>query len=214
MMLAESDVLLLDDRLSKYVPRLSFMDGTTIRQLLNHTGSLPDYGGLVEYHDEAVRRHPEAPWTTRQFFERTWGQAGVPGWRYSNIGYLELRLLIESCTEGSFRDAVSRYISTPLALADLEVVESLEDVAGLTPGYSPMLSPLGQLEHVTPHYQPGWVSHGLIVSTAADLARFLEALVTGCIVDEESLGQMRDGVPVGQTHPFNEEPLLWSGIND
>lgn len=94
MRLAEAGVLGLDDSIGEYLPWPSIMHEPSIRQLLNHTGSVPDYGALPEY-QEAVRLRPESPWTTEQFLDRTLSQGVIQGWRYSNIGYMLLRQVID-----------------------------------------------------------------------------------------------------------------------
>lgn len=39
-------------------------------------------------------------------------------------------------------------------------------------------------------YHPGWVAHGVIVSTALDIARFYHALFAGQLIRRDSLNQM------------------------
>jgi D-alanyl-D-alanine carboxypeptidase len=215
MKLSESGALSLDAPVREHLPDIPVETPVSIRQALNHTGGIPDYGGLPQYH-EGVRQHPETPWTADQYLKRTLhdGLLFEPGhgWRYSNIGYMLLRQIIEQATDGLFREAVRRYVSLPLGLPHLEVVESLQDVAGLTTGYSRLLDSDAAPENVIPRYHPGWVAHGLVVSTAADLARFLDALVSGRIVGPQYLEEMLEPVPVGETHPWMNEPSYGLGL--
>ena len=48
MVLKEKGKLKLDDDLAKYIPELDFYKSVTIRNLLNHTGGLPDYMELMD----------------------------------------------------------------------------------------------------------------------------------------------------------------------
>ena len=215
MNLAESGMLSLDDPISAHVPGLPFEAPVLVRQALNHTGGFPDYGGLADYHD-AIRNHPHTPWTPGEFLERTVGGgllfAPGQGWRYSNIGYMLLRLMIERLTGLSLREAVRQFLSEPLGLHAFTVVDSLGDTSALTPGYSALLDPENAPMNIVPHYHPGWVSHGLVASTAADLARFVDLLFLGRVVGPGSLNAMLEAEPVGESHPWMTAPSYGLGL--
>ena len=184
--------------------------GMTVRQLLNHTGGVPDYGGLADYHED-VHSEPGNPWTAEHFLTRTLANgllfAPGTGWRYSNVGYLLLRLMIERVSGESFREVVRHYVAKPLGLREFGVADSLEAMADLTPGYT------GEpMRNIISHYHPGWVSHGLVTSSVSDLARFLDALMTGAFVTEASLQEMLVAVPVGASHPWMTVPSYGAGL--
>src|SRR5688572_12303948 len=88
LMLVRDGYLSLDREIEKR--------GYTLRQLLQHTAGLTDYGALIAYH-EAVLRNDE-PWPATVMLQKA--EAGrfryEPGksWGYSNIGYLAVRRLI------------------------------------------------------------------------------------------------------------------------
>ena len=44
-----------------------------------------------------------------------------------------------------------------------------------------------ELEDVRPIYDPGWVAHGLVSSTAAEIGEFYQALFSGKLVQRKSL---------------------------
>jgi D-alanyl-D-alanine carboxypeptidase len=215
MKLAESGALLLDDPIGAHVPGLPFHAPVWARQALNHTGGFPDYGDLTDYHN-AVSNHPHTSWTPGEFLERTAGGgllfAPGQGWRYSNIGYMLLRLMIERLAGLSFREAVRRFLSKPLGLQAFTVVDSLGDASALTPGYSVLLDPEDAPTNSIPRYHPGWVSHGLVASTAADLARFVELLFLGRVVGPGSLSAMLEAEPVGERHPWMTAPSYGLGL--
>lgn len=215
MRLVETGALTLDDPIGAHVANLPSEIPVSIRHLLGHTGGVPDYGALATY-QEAVRRQPGQPWTAETFLARTLagGLLFPPGqgWRYSNIGYMLLRLMIERVTGDSFREVVRRYLSAPLGLHALGVAYSLEDVAALTPGYSTLLDAKAPPANITPHYHPGWVSHGLVASTAGDAARFIDGLFAGSIVGRDTLNEMLTPVPVGETHPWMTAPSYGLGL--
>lgn len=213
--LAESGALSLDDRIGDHVPDLTVERPVSIRQTLNHTGGFPDYGGLPDY-DDAVRDRPHTPWTADQFLERTLGNGLLfepgQGWRYSNIGYMLLRLMIERTTGLSFSEAVRQYLARPLGLRAFAAVDSLRDVRALTPGYSMLIDNDESPVNVVPRYHPGWVSHGLVASTAGDLARFVDLLFAGSVVRPSALSAMLAAEPVGQRHPWMTTPSYGLGV--
>ena len=48
VMLQKAGKLEYDDKISEYIPELDFYGDVTVRNLLNHTGGLPDYMGLFQ----------------------------------------------------------------------------------------------------------------------------------------------------------------------
>jgi D-alanyl-D-alanine carboxypeptidase len=197
--LCEQRRLALDDALATWFPRIPGADRISLRRLLNHTAGIPDYGGSRAYHD-AVRHTPSAPWSFERFAAETFdrGLAFEPGegWGYSNPGYMLLRRIVEDVAGVDFRALVAERIARPLGLARTFVAESVDDLASLAPGTSGALSPDGAPRDVRAHYHPGWVSHGVVASTASDVARFLDALFRGALLSPASLAEMTTLVAV------------------
>jgi D-alanyl-D-alanine carboxypeptidase len=187
----------------------------TLRHLLSHTSGLPDYGGLAAYHDD-LRRDPETPWSEGHYLDMTLarGMRFTPGegWAYSNIGYLLLRQVLERVMNGPFREALERLVIAPAGLRETTVLTSLADMANLTPGYSSALSENDEPRDITPRYHPGWVSHGLVASTAYDLARFCDVLMGGELLPARELTQMLAPVPVPGDHPPFVRPSYGLGV--
>ena len=70
LLLRDEGRLILDDRLVRWFPRITGSDRISLRQLLNHTAGVADYGGLRSYHDE-VRASPSTPWSFDRFAAET-----------------------------------------------------------------------------------------------------------------------------------------------
>jgi D-alanyl-D-alanine carboxypeptidase len=202
--LAEQNKLDLDAKLIDYLPKAPFAAQVTIRQLLRHSSGMPEYGTLPDYHD-AVRAHPDQPWSEAEFIARTCakGLAFEPdkGWLYSNIGYLLLKQTIETLTGQSFGAALDTMIAKPHGLSSLSVPTTLADLNALAPGLSTYLASSGTAVDVRGRYHPGWVAHGVIAATAADVASFYDALLRGDILAPSSRAAMTKTVPVSQTRP-------------
>lgn len=188
----------------------------TVRQTLSHTAGLPDYGGTPDYR-EALIAHPEEPWRDETFIAcgRALGMCFHPGagWAYSNLGYLMLRRLIETTTDASLAESIAARIAEPLGLGRTGVANDLDAMRSLTPGFSTALSSDGREADITSRYHPGWVAHGLVTSTAADIARFLFALLSGALLAPASLDAMLTPVrvPIAR-HPLFREPSYGLGV--
>jgi D-alanyl-D-alanine carboxypeptidase len=222
LQLVQEEQVALDAPLSDYLApedaaRLRAAPGdlarVTVRQALNHTGGLPDYGGMRAYHD-AVRAGG-LPWTAEEFTERVLGRGPLfepeQGWSYSNIGYLLLRRALETALGGSLQDIFLTRIIAPLKLRNTCAALSLADATGLTPGWSAFYSG-GELEDIRGKYHPGWVSHGVVISTAGELARMAEAILAGGMLGAEMRAEMLRSVRVPVEHPLFREPGYGLGV--
>jgi D-alanyl-D-alanine carboxypeptidase len=197
--LCEEGHLGIEDHLERWFPGIANADRISLRQLLNHTSGIADYGGLRAYHD-AVSASPSTPWSFDRFAAETVdkGLRFEPGtgWAYSNPGYMLLKRVAEQVTGVSYRTLISERIVRPLGLRRTFVAESIDDLTALAPGTSRSLSPSGASRDVRAHYHPGWVSHGVVASTASELARFLDALFRGELLSDQSLDRLLELVPV------------------
>jgi D-alanyl-D-alanine carboxypeptidase len=211
--------LALDDDVRLYLPNLPLTAPVTLRQVLGHTGGIPDYGGMPEYF-QAVRASPTQSWSPQEFLERTLAQGLVfapgKGWEYSNIGYLIVKLLLERITGLSLRAVFERRLFAPLGLRRMFVAETLEDAQTLTPGYTAFFRRDGEPEdtlldmHVL--YHPGWVSHGVVIAPAADLAQLFAGLFAGKLLPPDLLAEMCMPTPVPHTHLWFKRPAYGLGL--
>ncbi|MDQ3066472.1 MAG: beta-lactamase family protein [Actinomycetota bacterium] len=162
----------------------------SLRQLLNHTSGIPDYGQLPEY-IAAVRRHPSQPWDDEELLRRalSHGRDFAPGkgWAYSNTGYLLVRRIVDLAAAGGFAGALERELVQPLGLTGTSLALELDDLETLAPGF-------GEEGDVRGRYHPGWVGHRTLASTVADQTRFWTALADGELCD---LGRLTESVGIG-----------------
>ncbi len=191
--LVTSGKLELDGLLAKWLPDAPHASRITIRQCLQHTSGLPEYGLVPAYH-EAVQRG-ETPWSYDEFLERTHADRLLfepgQGWLYSNIGYMILRRLLETLCQQSFAETITRDVCEPLGLQHTAVVRHRQDFQELAPAYSFSVSSDGFPVDVRTRYDPGWVAPGVVASTASDIVRFYERLFAGVLVPPALLDEMR-----------------------
>lgn len=186
------------------------LPSATLRQLLNHTSGIPDYGRLPEY-GAAVRNSPSEPWSDEELLARPLA-AGVDfepgrGWAYSNTGFLLVRRIVDAAAPDGFAGALDRELLRPLGLEDTTLALELEDLKPLVPGWSAQLG--GGTTDVRGRYHPRWVGHRTIASTSADQRRFWAALAAGEVCD---LGRLTDAVPIGFDAPGFVRPSYGLGL--
>jgi D-alanyl-D-alanine carboxypeptidase len=214
LMLCEEGRCNLDASVSRWFPELPMAPAITIRHLLGHTSGLPDYGGLADYHQE-VRRSPSRPWTDSEFLERTLAQGMLfkpgEGWAYSNIGYLLLKIIAMQEFSQPLASAVAARICDPLGLERSFIPESAADLTVLQPAFSVLIAENG-VSLVPEVYHPGWVSHGVLASTPAELASYYHRLFTGKVLSSESLSAMTTLSPVPSAPPQYRAPCYGLGI--
>jgi CubicO group peptidase (beta-lactamase class C family) len=162
----------------------------TLRQLLQHTAGLGDYGELADYHAAVARR--DDPWSVAELLHRSRASEVryPPGsdWRYSNIGYLIVRQLIERTTKMPLDAALSRAVFEPMAIKDVTLARERADLRG---------SVMGEADG----YHPGWVYHGLLVGPLHEAARFLDRLLDDSLLPKELIREMRSAHRIGPAIP-------------
>jgi CubicO group peptidase (beta-lactamase class C family) len=112
-----------------------------------------------------------------------------------------LRRIIEVATGRSLAAVIQSEITSPLQLTNSVVVQRSEDFKSLTPRYSRFFDPTGAATDVREWYDPGWVAHGFLASSAAEVTRFLHSLFAGELLDAGHLTQMLQLVPVPDRSP-------------
>lgn len=180
-----------------------FVEGITIRQLLNHTSGLDDFMGDPIAFFEPYRRNLAHRWEldARDELELVLAKPRQfppgEGWAYHGSNYLVLRLLVEEATGMSLRDALRERIFEPLGLERSDLVEGplLGDCAhGYLPPDNPILPGGPGLVDVTPIDVPFHGAGGGIVSTAGDVVTLLRALLGGGLISGRLRTEMLDAV--------------------
>ncbi len=201
--LAAKGRLGLDEPVAKYLPGLlPYPEPITVRQLLQHTSGLP--------RDLA----PQYTWTTAEELDTErfvhFGEVEAihdstvqpllfpPGksWSYSNTGYNVLALLVEKLTGRRFEQVLADWITGPLHLADTFLPRDFPLVPRpAIRGYEQLYPAPRGLTDVTVYNLSRYFGAGNIISSAADLNRFFDALLGGALLPADLLAQMKTTVP-------------------
>ena len=175
-------------------------EGVTLRQLLNHTSGLPEYYAdfdslIAPYRADRGHKPSLTPSTALELVHaRPRLFPPGAGWEYSGGNYLALGLIVEETTGASLGDELRRRIIEPLGLDGTD----LRDRAGLARAYlqpgNPVFPEGAALDDVTDLELFGWGS-GEMVSTARDVARFLQALLGGELLTPDVRAELLTTVP-------------------
>jgi D-alanyl-D-alanine carboxypeptidase len=194
MQLVDERRLTLDDPIERHLPGVvPNGEHITVREILQHTSGLHDYmsepgystnrwRGDARFDDYAPQELLAVAWANSPPFDPD------PAWRYSNTNYVVAGLLIEKLTHHPYGEEVARRILRPLGLRHTSVPGHR---ASLPTPHAHGYEPLPEIVDAT-KMDPSldWAA-GEMISTTADLATFVEALLDGRLTSRATLAEMR-----------------------
>ncbi|MFD0201509.1 MULTISPECIES: serine hydrolase domain-containing protein [Saccharothrix] len=205
LQLVDEGAVGLDDPVDRYVagvPKGENGDRVTVRQVLNHTSGLYDYMHEEGYSTNRWRGADRfRSYRPRELLDVAFAHEAYfdpgKGWHYSNTNYVVAGMLIERVTGRTYGDEVRSRVLRPLGLAHTSV-------PGWRPGlphphargYTQVDGRLVDATLMNPTLD--WAA-GEMISTAEDLNRFFDALLSGRLTSAASLDAMRQTVEVKDT---------------
>ncbi|WP_198962071.1 serine hydrolase [Pseudonocardia sp. MH-G8] len=212
----------LGDRVEGWLPGLvPGGEGITVRMLLNHTSGLGDFFLTPEFLPSLTGQERRT-WKPEELLAITPPQdpPAAPGekYSYSNANYLALGLILEKATGQKLADLIEQRITGPLGMEDTYLPttgdwDSGPHVTGYEPGSERLRSilapavelpegvgvagperPNGNVDATAIDPSWSWAAGGM-VSTAEDWQRFQAALMSGELLPEAQMAQMRTTVP-------------------
>lgn len=210
--------LALTDPVEKWLPgQVPNGSAITVKMLLNHTSGLYNYLDDPAVLASFTGQNPH-DWTPEELLAVGVSHPSLfaPGaqFSYSNTNYIALGLILQKATGHSLADLIQQRIARPLGLHDTYLATVSRPGAGLADGYEPDAAHLAQV--LPPGVPTGtsfagparggyvdvtkinpsdlWAAGGM-VSTATDWARFDKALMSGKLLPEAQLEEMRTTVP-------------------
>ncbi|MFE0250268.1 serine hydrolase domain-containing protein [Streptomyces sp. NPDC059010] len=218
LQLAGEGRLSLDDTVEDWLPGVVSGNGNdgsgiTVRQLLQHTSGLHNYtadlpvlGTVAGFKADRYRT-----WTAEELIARAMRHRPdfAPGtkWSYSNTGYIVVGMIIKKATGTSWQQEVTRRIIRPLHLRDTLAPTTQPHIPGRhLHGYS-HFEGSGPTIDVTEFNPSAAGAAGAMISTAADLTRFYQALLGGRLLRPAQLTAMKTTV---RTPPLD---YVWPGAS-
>ncbi|MBW5421337.1 serine hydrolase [Streptomyces sp. BG9H] len=184
------------DTYLKGVVRGEGIDGRriTVRQLLQHTSGLPDY---TKYLGDDIRRYEPRELLDIALEHKADFDPGEK-WAYSNTNYILAGLIVQEVTRRPLAEAMQQRIIEPLGLRHTYFPAPGDaTIRGPHPkGY--YQDPAGGAPHDITEMDPSWGwAAGQLISTNSDLNRFYTALLSGGLLRDAQLAQMRTTAPAG-----------------
>ena len=200
----------LDARVSDWLgapgwfERLPNHDRLTMRQLLTHSGGLPDHVGLPSFQAVFLTVGPDDPAPEPEDLIALILDAAPlfpagQGWAYSDTGYLLAGLVIEAAAGQPWAEVVRDQFLLPLDLADTEPSDR-RTLDRLATGFTAMAGPVMRTLDLEGRmvFHPGIEgAGGGFVTTAADLARWGRLLWSGRAMELPYLDEMLQGIETG-----------------
>ncbi|UKD51151.1 beta-lactamase family protein [Amycolatopsis sp. FU40] len=193
MQLVAEHRLGLDTPVERYLPGLLPRGNEiTVRMLLQHTSGLYNYLRTISLASTDLEKVRYQHFSPEQLVAIATAQPldFPPGskYSYSNTNYTVLGMLIERTTGHAWGDEVAKRILRPLGMHDTTVPGDRTRIPGRhAHGYQEMNGKLVDVSELNPSVAG---AAGEIISTTADLDKFVEALATGRLVPPALLGQM------------------------
>jgi CubicO group peptidase (beta-lactamase class C family) len=202
MLLVEEGKIGLNDPLAKYFDSgPSWWRDVTIRELLSHTAGFTDYPKDFDLRkdyteDELIKIVESIP------------PAYPPGtnWKYSNLGYVTLGVLIHKVSGQYFGDFLQERVFKPLRMSTTRIVSEADIIPNRAAGYVLDKGQLKNQEWVSPSANS--TADGSLYFSILDLAKWDATLYTERVLKESSKREMwtvatsSDGKPNRASYGF------------
>jgi D-alanyl-D-alanine carboxypeptidase len=181
----------LDDPVGDVLPDLpAAWHPVTLRELLGHTSGLPDFSRSPRFQEALVAspQDPPPPRDLLRFIEDP-ALLFAPGtqYQYSNSDNIVVALMVEAVTGRAYADVLRSLVLARAGLSDTSLPVGPELPVPYLHGYDASEQPP---EDVSTLVAAGWSwSSGGVVSTPADMARFIGAYVRGDFEDRSAREQ-------------------------
>jgi CubicO group peptidase (beta-lactamase class C family) len=193
MQLVEQGELDLDDLVSDHIPNLpATMRAVQVHHLLGHTSGLPDLGDAALYLDYSREYTPHE---LMALYSNDLEPDFAPGsrFRYSNLGYHLLGVLIENVSGLTYGEYLQQNIFNPLGLNSTTYCTT--PPATMAQGYRVSQ---GEFRSTESSNMSIAYAAGGICSTASDLMAWQRSLSSGRVVSLDSYRQMTTPVELSQ----------------
>jgi len=193
--LEKNGKLSYNDLISKYIPELKKYENITIKNLLTHTGGLPDYMALSENNWDKTRIATNKDMINLfKEFEPKKKFSPNDKWDYSNTGYLLLATLIERVSGISFEKYLKENIFEPLKMYNTFIYRRRfqpKEIKNYAQGYiysdslkrKILPDELGKEYYAV--YLDGIVGDGMVNSNLQDLLKWDRALYNNDLINDK-----------------------------
>ncbi|MFI9010074.1 serine hydrolase domain-containing protein [Actinosynnema sp. NPDC053489] len=198
----------LDAPVQRYLPGLLPQgDRITVRHLLQHTSGLYNYTAALPLDPDGLLANRYRTWTPAELVALSTArpldfEPGT-GWRYSNTNYVVAGMLVEEVTGRPYREAVAQRVLRPLGLRSTFLPGTRTDVPG--PHAHGYVRAGGQVVDITELNPSVASAAGEMISTTADLDRFLDALLAGRLLRPAQQAELTSTTPISNGYGLGVE---------
>ena len=200
VILKEKGKLNLDDKITKYIPELANYKEISVRNLLHHTGGLPDYMPIMDtvWDKSKIATNRDVIEVFSKYNPKALFAPNSKH-EYSNTGYTLLATIIERSSGQPYAEFLEENIFKPLKMKNSFIYNrrlSPKKVKNYALGYLYIKS---QNKYILPDdyektkmvfWLDGVVGDGTVNSTVIDLLKWDRALYTPQLVSNESLKEI------------------------
>lgn len=184
MLLVEEGKINLDEKIGKYLGEVpDSWKNITVRHLLTHTSGLGDYPANYDlrhdYTEAEILKLVQALPLEFQPGEK---------WRYSNLGYVTLGILIGKVTGKFYGDFLRERIFQPLGMTTARIISEADIVPNRAAGYELLKGEIKNQGWVAP--LTNTTADGSLYLTALDMVKWDAALNGEKLLKKTSLEQM------------------------
>lgn len=203
--LVNTGALSLDDTIGRRLPDLPVAwANITLRQLLGHTSGLPDYSQTAKFREALQASLLKSP-TPRALLDFIKGRSPTftPGskYRYSNTDNVIVALMVQAALDKPYAPALKEQVYGPLALTGTSLPKGAAMPRPFIHGYDndPDATPPEDYSEVI---AAGWAwASGGVVSTPADLNRFIRGYVGGDLFGKRIRDEQRKVIVGAHSEP-------------
>lgn len=200
MILKEKRNLNLDDNISKFIPELANYKGITIRNLLNHTGGLPDYMELMDslFDKSKIATNKDIISIFGKTQPKILFEPNTK-YEYSNTGYALLASIIEKVSGQTYAEFLQKNIFSPLKMTNSFVYTrrfAPKKIDNYAFGYvysdslKKYVLPDNLAETKMVVWLDGIVGDGCVNSNVNDLLKWDRALYTNKLLSKEGMTEI------------------------
>lgn len=185
--LIDEGKLTLETTLDHYYPTIKNADKITIAALLGHMSGIYNYADWEAFYSSKHKK-----FTKKDMLDLI--ESGKPEFKpeqdrtYSNANYLLLGYIIEDCTQKTYAENIVLRISSKLGLQNTYCETDEKEYAKRNSSY--LFTGEKWIKETDTHPSLTF-SSGAVVSTTEDLSKVITALLTGGLISDKSLLQMK-----------------------
>ncbi|MDM5189749.1 serine hydrolase domain-containing protein [Bacillus sp. DX4.1] len=191
LQLQEKGKLNIQDNVNKYIPSFPMEKNITLQQLLTHTSGLPSKGtGKVN----AASRLDLVTWIGKQKVDFPPGT----GWGYTDYNYMVLAYIVEKVSGQPIDKYIKEHIFVPAGMHETGMGNQVPGDVNFSKGYKQKEQKLV----LAPKLAMNWLyGCGEMYTTATDMKKLDEAIMSGKLFSSQSLQQMITP-PSGRNYGF------------